>query len=454
MGRLIRIEDVEQFAEIGRVPQKAVSPEILSAVRHLHEKDHVEPFLQEILFDPNETPHGPTEIADVITTRIRIGGAPRVAAIVMKGRSWPKVSSKDVAHQFFKLRQLPAVDLAIFLAVGHIQDDAQRDFLQTALDASWDYLIIDAQDVARLFLAYQKICPQDGLPYEAGHCANGHALDPGVRVQMEVHEKLHYTVLQQEDVSHAGAKRYSLTVLVDPHYTQATYREIIRDVIARFRTSTYQRNEAFEAHWAGTAAHVMWVYLAADLRDVQQATWICRACWIDPALPSEVRPNDLGGQEREGDLEIDWNSSYTFHREFLGDFHTEDKGAYLRESRRVGHALLELADAFVERYQTLLSNKEPVGATDAFYRWVSSEWEAVDDLYRDSGNLSFPPEDCKRYDDAFHASMGDAHQLFFLNNHAGVAQWPELSRIALTRQAMRRYEENRAKLLAEEQALR
>ena len=115
------------------IPDKAISDEIIINVRQLDEEKDFERGIKEILFDPNETPHGPTEIADIITS-IHIRGIKKIAAFVLKGKSYQKVSSKIVSHQFLKLQQIPHLGLAVFAAVGNIQDDAQRDFIQTAIN--------------------------------------------------------------------------------------------------------------------------------------------------------------------------------------------------------------------------------------------------------------------------------------------------------------------------------
>ena len=214
MGSLIKIHDIDEFSEIKAIPDASMSEKTLSNIRNLDEKSEMERFLREILYDPNVTPHGPTEIADILTSHMHVRGDKRLAAFVLKGKSFQRVSSRYVTHQFAKLRQIPELGLMVFGAVGNIQDDAQRDFVQTAIDAGCDYLIIDAQDWARLLIAYEKICPKDGTSFDdTGTCKYGHVQDEGLALEMEVREKIRYTIVNQRDVSHAGAKRYSATIL-------------------------------------------------------------------------------------------------------------------------------------------------------------------------------------------------------------------------------------------------
>ena len=91
MGRLIKIQDLDQFHEVVNIPEAAITSDVLSNVRQLDERRDLEPMLREILWDPAETPHGPTEIADIVTTKVRIRENRRLAAFVIKGKSFPKV---------------------------------------------------------------------------------------------------------------------------------------------------------------------------------------------------------------------------------------------------------------------------------------------------------------------------------------------------------------------------
>jgi hypothetical protein len=118
MGNLIKIQDIDKLSEVKAIPDAAISAAILSNIRNLDEKTELERFLREILYDPNETPHGPTEIADILTSHVNVRGDKRLAAFVLKGKSFQKVSSRHVTHQFAKLRQISQLSLMVFGAVG------------------------------------------------------------------------------------------------------------------------------------------------------------------------------------------------------------------------------------------------------------------------------------------------------------------------------------------------
>lgn len=99
MVRLIKIHEIDEFSDIRSIPDRAITDTIISNIRQLDEKHEIEPFIRQILCDPNETPHGPTEIADILTTHLHIRGIKRLSAFALKGRSFKRVSSINVSHQ-------------------------------------------------------------------------------------------------------------------------------------------------------------------------------------------------------------------------------------------------------------------------------------------------------------------------------------------------------------------
>jgi hypothetical protein len=126
--------------------------------------------LREILPDFTETSHTSTEIADILTSHITYSGRAHLTAFVNKGKSSPKVTSKQVAHQIIRLKDIDLLDFIVLLAVGNIQDDIKRDVTFIAEQKDADYMIVDAIDIARLFIAYGKICHKDGTPYKNNEC--------------------------------------------------------------------------------------------------------------------------------------------------------------------------------------------------------------------------------------------------------------------------------------------
>ena len=325
MSRLVKIQDIDQFYEVINVPEGVITPAVLASVRQLDERCDLEPMLREVLWDPTETPHGPTEIADIFTTKIRVKGKRCLGAFVVKGKSFAKVRSQHIDHQVLRLRQIPGLDVMVLVAVGHIQDSAQRDFVQVALDAGCSYLIVDAIDCARLLVAYEKICPEDGTPYGLeGRCRCGHSQDEGTKLTMRAREGMRYEIPELRDVSHRGAKRLTARVLVDPHYDREVLREIIREATRQVRRSSYCRSDLVRNRWRDSQAHVVWLYLAADLQDLAGANWLAQAQWIDPKLDPRMRPMELSASEHVDSIAVAWNESYKTMQRFYRE-HAVDK---------------------------------------------------------------------------------------------------------------------------------
>lgn len=436
MSRLIKIHEMDEFSEVKAIPDGAISEEILSNVRNLYEKKEIEPFTREILYDPNETPHGPTEIADILTSHVHVRGEKRLAAFVLKGKSFRNVTSRDVSHQFDKLRQIPDLGLIIFLAVGNIQDDAQRDFVQNAIDAGCDYLIIDAQDCARLFIAYEKICPKDGTAYdESGTCQQGHQLDDGLPLEMEVREKARYTIVKQRDSSHPGAKRYSATILLDRHYTRGVIRTIIREATEKLKYSNYYRNERVKARWGKTPAHVIWLFIASDSEDIQNVNWICRTSWIDQSLPEHMRPIGLSGNEKQGDIEILWNDEYGPYKEFFESL-SGTKEQVLDAIKPILEEMVTLANRAITHFEEYrrgeLSESE-------FISKMQEIEPKVTELSLKSGNIPEPPLDCKDYSQACQNIFGTIYDMFHYYSERGLETWSKQNRDFLMQDSIKKF---------------
>ena len=443
MGRFIKIHEIDEFLEAKTIPDSTINKDILANIRNLDEKNEIERFIREILYDPNETPHGPTEIVDILTSHVHIRGDKRLTAFILKGKSFKRVSSRDITHQFAKMRQIRGLELIVFGAVGNIQDDAQRDFIQTAIDADCDYLIIDAQDFARLFIAYEKICPKDGIPYDnMGTCTNGHVRDEGLTLEMEVREKISYTILRQRDVSHAGAKRYSAFILLDKHYPKDIIRTIIQEATEKLKYSNYYRNEQVKARWGKIPAHVVWLFIAYDLEDIQHANWICRTYWLDKFLPENMRPLGLGGNEKIGDIEVFWNDNYKSHKNFLeSSYGTKEE--VLEAIYPILDGMVELAKQAINYFEKYKSGDI---SEDNFIMKMQEREPRINDLIIQSGNIPMPPEDCKDYDQACQHIFGTIHNMFLYYSKNGLETWSQHNRDWLMQDTIKRFYDDLKKI--------
>ncbi|WP_420463151.1 hypothetical protein [Candidatus Palauibacter sp.] len=430
-ARLVALGEIDQFAKVVRIPATGVSDDVLAEVRRLNERA-LESAVREILFDPNETPHGPTEIADIVTTRIVLRGRPVTAGFVLKGPSFPKVTSKIVSHQFAKLRTIPDLGLAVLMAVGDIQDDARRDFAQTASDATVPHLIVDTVDCARLLIAYEKICPRDGKLFRNdGTCACGQRRAPDAILEVPVKGDLPYEIVRLEDVSHAGAKRYSAVLVVDRHAGRDGVRDVISRALPEIREEEYHRSPQLEALWSGHRADVVYLYVAGGHDDVRHANWIARTQWVDPGLDPSCRPMPWDGDEVWDGVSILWNHQYGHWREFHRQ-HTGKKGPMLREIKTLVSASRPLVQNVIRVLSDLEAGKSTPNECDLRLRELAGQGQ---ELGERGSDLPFSPEDLKAVDTAAQGLFSSLLNLSICYSELGERCRNQKERLRLARQA-------------------
>lgn len=407
MTELIRIEDIEEFHLVLRIPRVAITNQVLVGIRGLDETTQVEPFLRSILPDPTETAHGSTEIADILTTHVTYGGRARHAAFVNKGKSTKKVTTKKVGYQLLELRQMTGLHLMVLLAVGDIQDDVKRDLMRLSHDANSDYMLVDAIDIARLLIAYQKVCPKDGTPFAEGVCPEcSKSAEEPLILTIDVFEKPSYEHLDLSDVSTGVAKRYSADILTDRHYTKGTLREVIKEAIWELRRSDYYRSTITQSYFGQQEADCVSLFVYGDRQDKQINNRICRAQWISPELPEKFRPMAWSGQERLGDIVIDWNDSYDSMRAL---FERSTKQEWIRKVETV---LPKIHDLVIQA-STAFDARRAGKISDDDFEQMMTAWEATARaLSRGAENEKVPPVECNDAREAFLQLATTAHNIF------------------------------------------
>jgi len=380
MSKALDFFEIDRFARGAEIPIEAVTDAVISGVRQLDEVTELEIALREILGAPDVTPHGPTELEDIFQAGVTVNGKPRVAACIIKGKSFEKVTSKLIGNQILRLQDVPDLGMAVLCAVGHIHDDAKKHFIQTAMSRGADYIVMDAAATARLLIAYEKICPRDGTPY--GHnslCRAGHAREAGTVITWRVNEEMASERIRLMDDSTANVKRYSAFLLVDRHYERDVIRRLVTKATEQLKTETYQRPGVMRELWSQQRAQAIWVYVGRTIEDSQQGNWLCRSLWIDPAL-SEHRPYPLGGEMVDG-IEFVWNSGYQSQVEFVAK-NKVSKGVLLQLVEEVfgqvavfGSRAVEIFQAFEAGHLTEIelaaSLQRDAATVRELYQWCS-----------------------------------------------------------------------------------
>lgn len=449
MAKEINISDIEEFFDISTTPKSAINGDIIKHVRSLDEINELEPFFRGIIFDSNETPHGPTEIADIIC-HLHIMSQRKLTAIVLKGKSFKTINSKNIAHQFTRLQTFPNLDLMILAAVGNIQDDAKRDFILTAENIGCDYLIINAEAIARLLITYGMICPKDGTPFgDDGTCLNGHNNDGYLPLEMNVKENPTPIIASQTDVSTGGAKRYSAKIIVDKHYTRDVIKNIINNTTRDLRQSNYYRNKLAKERWGETSAHVIWLFIAHDIEDIRNSNWVCRTIWIDPNLNVKDRPAELEGNDNIDNIVIDWNDDYNACKSLFSEYHGRKEDT-LKAINSIKHEMIQKAELAIELFHQYeggtVSNKKFVARMEALEPTVL-------DLYLKADEIPLPPDDCKDYEQACQNLFAFIHNIFIPFSESREKTWGQSARDIMINLQIKYYYEELESLKFEERKL-
>lgn len=442
----IRIDEIEEFEAVRKIPQAYINETILVGVRQLNEKKDIEPFLREILSDPNDTPHNSAEIVDILTTHITYNGQLYLSAFVNKGKSFTKVTAKDVSHQFYKLARLPNLGLIVLLAVGNILDEVYENLLTTVQHTKSEYMIVDVVDIARLFIAHHKICPQDGTPYAAGKCPNcGTLVNEPIELTLKVYEEPRYQFLSYEDVSSSLAKWYSAKILTDPHYPKATLREVIKKAIWELRKKRYYGSEQASRRFGDKDADIVFLFVFLDVQDVQQNNWVCQAIWIDKNLPTSARPWQPKLNEKLGEIGIKWKSDYAQMRDFwLSQVGSKEEWIQKIES------LLPKTDKLLEQINNMLAGYEKgVLGRNEFEKTLEQLEYQARELFFEAGSRKLPPLDCEKCDSRFYEMMGRFHDIFIPFADFGQTKWDWEHKLWRMQDYIEMYEDDKNRFLYE-----
>ena len=88
MPKLLTIDDFDSFKFIKDFPIESINDLVLTSIANLNEKTQLEPFIRNSIYDLNDTPHGPMEIVDILTTKVKCQGYAKYSAFILKGKSF------------------------------------------------------------------------------------------------------------------------------------------------------------------------------------------------------------------------------------------------------------------------------------------------------------------------------------------------------------------------------
>ena len=153
-GRLL-LRDIYSFKNIQTV--ESATPEAVNTVISWDE-DKIAEKIRFILKDANLTHHGPVEITDILTQNLFVNNTDdlRTSGFILKGKSFNAIHLNTIAGQILKAAH--SIAQVIFLVfTSRLDDQAQTYFVNEFESKQKNYCIVDRNELARLFIAYNVL---------------------------------------------------------------------------------------------------------------------------------------------------------------------------------------------------------------------------------------------------------------------------------------------------------
>ncbi|MBN2597941.1 MAG: toll/interleukin-1 receptor domain-containing protein [Marinifilaceae bacterium] len=249
-------------------------------------------------------------------------------------------------------------------------------------------------------------------------------------IQIVSKSKIRYDLLNQEDISHPGAKRYSAQILIDSKYTRNEIKSVIDEVNDSLINSNYCKNEKLKQHFINKKADVVWLFVANRLSDVNNTNWICKTSWINTDLDENMRPTEMQGNDSVGDIKIEWNDKYVELSEFYdGYLTTKDK--FLSQHDNLIRKNQAIIKPLIDKFSTELGIK---GEFKSVIKYVVDYESEINEIYNEATDMPFAPNDCKELDKLTQSYFAHSHNLFLYYSTKGLETWKEENRIYLMKQ--------------------
>lgn len=153
IGKIV-VRDIYSFRKIRELLE--VTDEQLQITRQMSE-DEIGKRIRQILHDQNITSHSPAERADIYLHKLLVNNENdlRDAAIIIKGKGYPKITLGDIASNLVKAVDLP-VQVVFLVYTGILLDEPREKFTNQCERAKKMHCIIEVVDLTKLLLAYNK----------------------------------------------------------------------------------------------------------------------------------------------------------------------------------------------------------------------------------------------------------------------------------------------------------
>jgi hypothetical protein len=233
-----------------------------------------------------------------------------------------------------------------------------------------------------------------------------------------------YTIFKTNDMSHAGAKRYSLEAVINSIATKAEVAAMVRQLTSN-GARRYHRNDLVDGLWGNSDAHVVWTFIYPSAEDHTRCNHICRSIWIHNDLEEQFRPMGFDGENVGDNIIVDWSPHYNFLAEYVSH-NTLSKEEYLSTVLPLVEELEEIMQ--VLQAQSLALSQGEVTESELISRSKSS-WNRINTIYFKIRGMSFAPFECSDMDTKLESFVAylDSTTLFYSDK--GLKTWDRASRL-------------------------
>lgn len=251
-------------------------------------------------------------------------------------------------------------------------------------------------------------------------------------------DKIEYSVLSLNDVSHGNAKRYSANIFINPTLSRELIIKTINYATFDLSKRQYYRDEISKKRWGNHLAHVVWIFAYTSLEDVSIANWFCRSQWISESLNQTYAPIRIQGEDIGDNIIVDWNNN---HKQISIFYHENilTKEEYLDQLRLIITPAIKTIDkamGYTKKYEALKINHSK------YLENMKRLEQELTKLYLKATDIGLPPIECKELSDSFQNAMATGHNIVLPFSDNGLKTWPQKNREYLVNSAIKNYEKD------------
>lgn len=228
-----------------------------------------------------------------------------------------------------------------------------------------------------------------------------------------------YTIFEESDASHAGAKRYSFKAVVNGSVSKTEVYSIVRQLTNDGAKRTYHRNHLSQGRWGDSEAKVVWTFVYASANDYARGNPICRSLWIDPDLPEQHRPLALSGENIGDHIYVAWNSMYLELARHVAT-NTSTKSEYLGKIVPLSCEISALLKVMEEQIAALSDN---IVSEEAFLSRTEKQRMRINQIEEELSDMPLAPYECNDVDEVFRRLAANLSNIALFYSERGRQTW-------------------------------